>query len=222
MLLNLLGLAMLIFLAYVFFTLFLRAIRSKQLAVKIVGGFFSGLLTLAVVAAIGGAFYGLWQTNVPRARPAVALKVVATPELVSRGQTLAQSCVPCHSADGGPYLNGGATNLAAGWGPYGAIYGRNLTPGGPVQAWTDGELVRAIREGVDKVGLPLIGHPTQQYAGLTDEDAAALVAYLRSQPALRHDQPKRNVNLLGLWAAAAGMLPTADRPPWTLSVGGTG
>ncbi len=213
MLLNLLGLGALIFLAYVFFTLLLKSVRSRHWAVKIAGGLVSGLLTFVFIAAFGAALFGLWRTNVPRVRTVADLKVTATPELISRGRALAQSCIPCHSADGAPYLNGGSVNLAATWGPYGAIYGRNLTPAGDLQGWTDGQIIRAIREGIDKSGLPLVGHPSRAYYYLSDDDAAALVAYLRSQPALRHDQPPRNLNLLGLWAVAGGLLPTAELPP---------
>lgn len=213
MLLNLLGLGALVFLAYAFFTLFLKSVGSRQWAVKIAGGLASGLLMLAFVAAFATALFGLWRTNVPRVRTVSVLTVAATPELIARGQALAQSCIPCHSADGAPYLNGGAANLAASWGPYGAVYGRNLTPAGDLQGWTDGQIVRAIREGIDKSGLPLVGHPSHAYYHLSDDDAAALVAYLRSQPALRHDQPPRNLNLLALWAVAGGLLPTSELPP---------
>lgn len=206
MLLNLLGLAALIFLAYVFFTLFLRALHARRPAVRIVGGFFGGVLTLAAIAAVSAALYGLWQTNVPRAQPAPAIKVAATTELIARGQALAQPCVQCHSYDGSPVLNGGATNWAASAGPYGHVYPPNLTPGGELQGWTDGEIVRAIRHGFDNAGLPLLGHPRGADAGMSDADAGALVAYLRSQPALRHDQPPRSLNLLGLWAVAAGLV----------------
>jgi mono/diheme cytochrome c family protein len=222
MLLNLLGLGALIFLAYVFFTLFLKSLRSHQLAAKLLGGAVTGLLTLLFVAAFGAALFGLWQTNVPRSRPVAEVKVEPTPELIARGRALAQSCIPCHSPDGGPYLNGGMTNVAAGWGPYGVVYGRNLTPGGDVQGWQDGELIRAIREGLDRSGVPLVGHPSHTYYALSDEDAAALVAYLRSQPALRHDQPRRALNLLALWAAAAGLLPTSEQPPLAVGAGGKG
>ena len=33
----------------------------------------------------------------------------------------------------------------------GVLYATNLTPGGPLKDWTDGEIVRAIREGVAKM-----------------------------------------------------------------------
>ena len=88
-----------------------------------------------------------------------------------------------------------------------------MTPGGEIRTWSDGEIVRAIREGVDDKGVPLMVHPASDYYWMSDADAEALVAYLRSLPALRHDQPRRNLNLLGKLAVAAGLLPTSELPP---------
>jgi len=220
MLLNLLGLAALIFFAYVFFTLFLRSLRSHNLAAKLFGGLVTGLLTLAFVAGTAAAFFGMWKVAGARDRPVADVQVAPTPELVAQGQALAQPCIPCHSADGTPILNGGMNNLAAALGPYGELYGPNLTPGGDIGDWTDGEIIRAIREGVDDQGVPLMVHPARDYYDMSDADAAALVAYLRSQPALRHDQPRRNVNLLAALAVAAGLLPTSEQPPLPAPTGG--
>lgn len=219
MLLNLLGLGTLIFLAYVFFTLFLKSVRSHQIAARILGGALSGLVSLLFVAALGAALFGLWRTSVPRIGSVSQEKVTSTPESISRGQSLAQSCIPCHSADGGSDLNGGMTNLV---GIYGQVYGPNLTPGGPLAGWKDGEVIRAVRQGYDHAGIPLISHPAGSYAALSDDDAAALVSYLRGQTALRHDQPRRHLNLLGLWAAAAGLVPTSEPLPFVINLGGRG
>ena len=49
--------------------------------------------------------------------------------------------------------------------------------------WTDGEVIRAIREGVSRDGQALF--PLMPYAGfrhMSDEDVYALVAYLRTLP----------------------------------------
>ncbi len=213
MLLNLLGLGAVIFLAYAFFTLFLKSLRSHHLSLRLLGGLLSGLLTLVFVAGVAAALLGLWRTNVPRTLPTPDIKVTSTPELVSLGRTLAQDCVRCHSYDGGAVLNGGVANWASATGPYGVVYAPNLTPGGDLKGWTDGEVVRAIRTGYDRNGLPLLGHPARLYAGMSDDDATALVAYLRSQPALHHDQPRRMLNLLGWWLVAAGRSPTPEDLP---------
>lgn len=214
MVLNLLGLAAAVFFAYAFFTLFLKSVRSRSWPAKLLGGLVSGAVTLLFAGLFVVGLIGMWRLEAPHARAAADIKVAPTPELIARGQAVAQSCIPCHSLDGGPILNGGGTNLA----PVvyglsgGVVVAPNLTPGGELKRWTDGEIIRAVRAGVDKAGAPLF-HPAAQYRGMSDEDAAALVAYLRSQPALRHDQPRRSLNLVALLAAGAGLLPTGEQAP---------
>jgi mono/diheme cytochrome c family protein len=64
----------------------------------------------------------------------------------------------------------------------------NITPGGRIAAWSDAELARAIREGVrpdgSVIGPPM---PILMYRGLGDEDLAAVVAFLRTLPAIDND-----------------------------------
>lgn len=209
---NLLILALLIVLAYLFLSLFVRSLRSRNLVGKALGATVSVALGAAAVAALGLGLAGLWRTEAPRNRAIADVQVSATPEQVVRGRELAQSCVPCHSYDGTLVLNGGQENLAAAWGPLNEVYGANLTPGGRLLRWKDGAIVRALREGVDADGVPLMVHPAHQYYGMSDADAEALVSYLRSQPALRHDQPRRSLSFVTLLNVALGRLGTAEQP----------
>ena len=64
----------------------------------------------------------------------------------------------------------------------------NITPAGAVGGWSDAELARAIREGLRPDGS-LIGPPMPflMYRGLSDGDVAAIVAFLRSLPAVEND-----------------------------------
>jgi mono/diheme cytochrome c family protein len=64
----------------------------------------------------------------------------------------------------------------------------NITPGSRVADWSDAELTRAIREGIRPDGT-LIGPPMPfaMYRGLGDEDLAAIVAFLRTLPAVEND-----------------------------------
>jgi mono/diheme cytochrome c family protein len=51
-----------------------------------------------------------------------------------------------------------------------------------IGAWTDGEIVRAMREGVDKSGralFPIMPYPTYAKT-MSDDDALAVVAYIRT------------------------------------------
>ncbi len=100
----------------------------------------------------------------------------------------------------------------------GDLYAPNLTPGGPLKNWSDGEIVRAIREGVDKDGHPLIIMPSDVLHNLSDEDVAAVVAVLRSQPAVDHPTPPRNLSLLATVLIGAGLFPTSAQPPITAAI----
>ncbi len=64
----------------------------------------------------------------------------------------------------------------------------NITPGGRIAGWSDAELARAIREGIRPDGS-LIGPPMPfaMYRGLSDSDLAAVVAFLRTVPAVEND-----------------------------------
>lgn len=74
----------------------------------------------------------------------------------------------------------------------GIVYPRNLTPDVQtgIGAWTDQEIMAAIRSGVDNQGrrhLPIM--PWPGYSKLTDADAAAITAYLRALPPVKHTVP---------------------------------
>ena len=73
--------------------------------------------------------------------------------------------------------------------------------------------MRAIREGVDQNGRPLVFMPSQAYRNFSDADAEALVAYLRSQPAVANPQPARNLNVLAALFLGAGMFPISAQAP---------
>ena len=74
----------------------------------------------------------------------------------------------------------------------GIVYPANITPYATgIAAWTDGELARIIRSGVDNHGrrqLPVM--PWPGYQKMTSGDAMALVAFLRSLPAVDHEVPE--------------------------------
>ncbi|MGI9365111.1 MAG: c-type cytochrome [Rhizobiaceae bacterium] len=83
----------------------------------------------------------------------------------------------------------------------------NITPASRVAKWSDAELGRAIREGIRPDGS-LIGPPMPflMYRGLSDSDVAAMVAYLRTVPAVEQENPASTYNI---------PLPPAYGPPVT-------
>ncbi|MBB93627.1 MAG: cytochrome C [Rhodobacteraceae bacterium] len=64
----------------------------------------------------------------------------------------------------------------------------NITPASRISDWSGAELARAIREGIRPDGS-VIGPPMPfvMYRGLSDTDLAAVVAFLRTVPAVDHD-----------------------------------
>lgn len=112
---------------------------------------------------------------------------------ITKGRYLAQlgGCTTCHTAVTPAGTRDMPRALAGGFevqfGTSGAWRSPNITPDREtgIGDWTDAELVAAIRDGRGRDGrqlLPIM--PSAYYRWLTDEDTAAIVAYLRAQPAI--------------------------------------
>ena len=98
-------------------------------------------------------------------------------------------CVECHTPMGPDHRRQFATLLGAGGtqfnGPSGLSVAKNITsdPEQGLGKWTDAEIERAIRTGIDKDGHPLkppMGYG--YYSRISADDMAALIAWLRSLP----------------------------------------
>jgi mono/diheme cytochrome c family protein len=117
---------------------------------------------------------------------------------LERGRYLVESvvaCGNCHTPQGpnGP-LPGKA--LAGGLPFDEAVfnaYSSNITPDAEtgIGKWTDAQITLAVREGRRPDGS-LIGPPMpfERYRGISDNDMAAIVAYLRSVPAVKNKVAK--------------------------------
>ncbi len=125
-----------------------------------------GYVLAALIVLAGGTVTYLYARK-PAMAPPSSLKIDRTPERLARGAYLYRlaDCDGCHSDRdygrfGGPVNPGG---LAAGQtfprelGLPGTVTAPNLTPDPEtgLGTWSDGEKVRAIREGVDKDGRTL-------------------------------------------------------------------
>jgi len=178
--------------------------------------FLAGALGFLAVTLMGA--FGFVRLDAKQSNPVPAVTAAATPEQVLRGQKLANLCVTCHSTAGKLPLDGSNRNVIA-FPPIGTLVGPNLTPGGQqVASMSDGQLVRAIREGVGADGKPLLGMPSWSFKHLSDADVQALVAYLHSQPAAAHDTPKRDLNLLAGLSVGAGLAPLSSQTAITQPV----
>lgn len=228
MIANLLILFLMVVLAVLFAWLTYRAVRARKLWVKIVGGLAAGVpaLLVAVIAFTGGK--GIAATYFPGAAPAPQLTVAGTPEQIARGEYLVNlSCVGCHGAvgpDGAPTgelpLTGGFNiSQREGFGFIGDMIAENLTPGGKLAGYSDGEIFRVLRHGVNKEGYKLGLMNFLPYKELSDDDTQAIIAYLRSLPAAASNGPTGdNLNFIGAAMLGAGMFgPPAAPAPDTIA-----
>lgn len=162
---------------------------------------------LAVIVLVVGAAALYVGVVLPAKRPASTEKIEATPERLARGKYLTEhvgGCLHCHSGvDTGKWglpAREGAVGAGAGFcwdatiGFAGKLCPSNITsdPETGLGRWTDGEILRALREGVRADGTALFPiMPYQSLSGLSDEDARAMVAYLRTLAPVKNPVPAR-------------------------------
>jgi mono/diheme cytochrome c family protein len=164
----------------------------------------------------------------PPPAPAATLQDGALPGAtpLQRGTYLTSAvvdCAHCHTKrdvndwtiEHGPEWAGGET-FGAEWKIPGTIITPNLTPdmATGLGAWTDDEVKRAIREGLNRNGerlFPLM--PSHYFQAMSDEDIDGIVAFLRSLPPT--PKPSTEVTTLQIPREAIPKLPpiTAAVPP---------
>ena len=105
-------------------------------------------------------------------------------------------CVDCHTPGtfyGTPDTTRFLSGSELGWqGPWGVSYPRNITPDSAtgIGTWTEAQIVTAVREGRRPDGTPLLPPmPWPVYSHMTDKEAYALAAYLKSIPPVVHEMP---------------------------------
>ncbi|HEU0120980.1 MAG TPA: cytochrome c [Bryobacteraceae bacterium] len=162
---------------------------------------------LGIATVIGGGF-GYLSLRSPNYLPAEAIQVRMSPETIRRGEyifTVLADCDGCHSQRDSTKFTAPAVarGRGRGWqmpkelGLPGDIVAPNITPDVEtgIGAWTDGEKIRAIREGVNREGRPLFPMmPYQSFAKMSDDDVQALVAYMNTLPAIRNPLPASKID----------------------------
>ncbi len=187
------------------------SLRLQNAALKWIGAISFGLLALLLALVTILALVGDARLSAKPGNPVSQLPVAGSPDQIARGQSLVHMCARCHSSSNGVPLDGGAGSFVAAL--FGNMVPPNLTPGGPLKSWSDGEIIRAIREGIGQNGSPLLVMPSGSFRKLSDADVEAIVAYLRSQPAVDRATPANNLNVFGAALVGAGALPTSAQPP---------
>ncbi len=172
-----------------------------RLLIKILGGFVIFLLILCLTGLI------YLESAFPKVTPAENIKIDITPQKLARGRYLTQhvvGCLGCHSDRDWNLVGGPIKEETLGKGGFsfnhqlmglpGEIYAKNITPY-HLKDWTDGELIRCLRNGLDKQGnalFPLM--PYGDYALLTQEDLYSIVAYLRGLQPIAYTPPERRLD----------------------------
>jgi len=117
---------------------------------------------------------------------------------VNRGKYLVtlMSCTDCHTPgyffgkpDNARFLGGSDVGFAI---PPGVFHGPNLTPDKETGLgnWTDAQIIAAMTAGKRPDGRELVPvMPFPAFASLTDADAKAIVAFLRTLPAVKNKVP---------------------------------
>ena len=158
------------------------------------------LLVLLFVLSIAITFTVGWRPFLgPKTRPVTDRRFESTPARLERGKYLATSvsgCLYCHSrtspadptvftgkpGSGQVFLDQDGMRIVA----------ENITPDKEtgIGAWTDDEVARAIREGVDRNGRTLFPiMPYQHFHSMSDEDLASVVVYIRTLEPVKNSLP---------------------------------
>ena len=155
------------------------------------------IILLAGIILLSFSFF------VPKVEP---VQAQSDEDLVARGEYLVQvaGCVGCHT----PFtdfarLEFDEERLFSGGnpfdlGPLGVVFSRNLTSDEEtgLGSWSDEQIKLAIRAGIDKEGnrlLPVMPYPV--YQGMAESDLDAIVAYLRTVPAIGNEVPPRPTDI---------------------------
>jgi hypothetical protein len=185
------------------------------------------LVAAVMITAVGGFSYLYLRT--PAMVPPSNITMDITPARLSRGKYLYNlaDCDGCHSQRDFSRFEGPVVGRGRGRGNVfppdvglpGVVAARNITPDKEtgIGNWTDGEKIRAIREGISRDGtalFPMMGYERFRY--MSDEDVYSLVAYLNTLAPIRNAVPRSKivfpVSMLMKGAPQpAGHVPQPDR-----------
>jgi mono/diheme cytochrome c family protein len=170
---------------------------------KWIGIVLGSLIGLFLVAGVVLYFIGEARLNKTYNVPPSNLTLPTDAASIEFGKHRAEAlCQGCHGAD----LSGVDNwfNVP----PLGRIDSANLTSGegGIGKEFTTEDYVRAIRHGIDREGKPIFMTAVVSTAHLSDEDLAAIIAYVKSVPPVNHTVAPRHFTPLARILLTAGML----------------
>ena len=158
-----------------------------KLFMKLLGG----LVLLMLLVAGGVLFRGSRNLSRSYDIPLHDLPVAAVNLAEGQRLTTAYGCTLCHGGDlgGRDFLQGM---------PMADLPAPDLSGG----RFTADEIERAVRHGVGADGRPLMIMPSSAFNGMSDQDLANIVGYVRSVPSVSKSLIGRRVGPIGRVAAA--------------------
>ena len=165
-----------------------------------IGIVLGGILGLILIAAIILFVSASFRLNKVYTIRAESLTFPSDPASIAHGGHLAGIyCTGCH---GNTYGGKSVFSSPA----LGAIFALNLTPGqgGAGREFTDANWVLAVRHGINPEGKPLVVMPSKDISNFSDADFEAIIAYLKSVPAVDEEWPDPVMTPLGKILLATG------------------
>ncbi len=179
------------------------------------------VVVLVLLIAFGGVANGWRLLQAHEPNPPSPIRAATDSASLARGEHVARIvCAGCHAPESDAPLSGKSENiLQVPNGPtFGVMQPPNLTPGGMLAHMSDGDLARAIREGVGHDGRPLLVMPSEMFHRMSDRDVACLIGWLRSQPAVDSARTMRRMNPLGYAVLGFHVFEHSAQPPVTAPI----
>ncbi|MHB1262834.1 MAG: c-type cytochrome [Gemmatimonadaceae bacterium] len=169
-------------------------------------GMAAGALVGLLLLAVGG-IYVLTEIRFRRTYTVrgITLDIPTDSASLERGRHVVKAlakCGDCHGQD----LSGG---MVVDQPAVGRIPAPNLTrgKGGVLPKHSDESLVRAIRYGIGRDGHGMRVMPSEEYRNLSDADLAAVIAYVKSVPAVDREMPVMRVDVIPRVLMTMGAMP---------------
>lgn len=139
-------------------------------------------LLIALLALTGILYF--WLFSAPSV---LQTPLAADSSSIERGRYLvhAGGCISCHTNANGNLSGGMALDS-----PFGIFYASNITPDPMtgIGGWQGNDFIRALKHGRTPTGsFYYPAFPYRSYAGISDQDALDIGAYLMAQPAVVND-----------------------------------
>jgi len=170
---------------------------------KVVGIVLGGLLGVLLLAGLVLFFIGESRLNKTYEIPPSNITLPTDAASLEFGKHRAEVlCEGCHGKD----LSRDDNWFNAP--PLGNIASANLTAGkgGLGEEFSTEDFVRAIRHGINREGKPIFMIAVPSTAHLSDEDLAAIIAYVKTVPPVDHTVKPRHFTPLAKILLAAGVL----------------